>query len=142
TILPYGLGDLKAFLNLNDTQVNVLLNVQKSQQQATQLIYQQINQKQQQLNALLESGSTNAAVIGQLTIDINLLRKQLPVKGEPYRSEALAVLAVDQRAKLAMLVNALQLGPAASEAVNLNLIDRPPVTIQPRLLAADMPTAE
>jgi len=136
-----GFQDLKVYLNLTDTQVQALMAVQKSQQDATTAIYKQISDKQTQLNNLLKGTSPDPFQVGQLSIDINNLRKQLPISGEPYRTNALNVLTADQKNKLTALVAALQLMPAANEAVNLNLIDRPktPVTILPLLRSAAEP---
>lgn len=114
--------DLKTYLNLSDTQLQSLETIQTNKNQAQQAIFQQINTKQQQLNALLNANSSDATQIGQLTIDINNLRKQLPLPLEPYHSQAVAVLTPDQQSKLAALTTALQLGSAASQAVILSLI--------------------
>lgn len=141
SLVPFqpGFADLKAYLNLTDGQVQAIQSVQKSRMQAEQAIYQEINQKQQQLNSLLQSGSTDAASIGQLMIDIQTLRKKLPLNGEPYRTESLAVLSQDQRNKLPDLVNALRLQAAGWQAVNANLIDAPK---PPVLIATPLPAVQ
>jgi hypothetical protein len=56
-------------------------------------------------------------------IDIRTLQQQAQQASKPYRQPALAVLTPDQTNKLAALVQALQLQPAASQAISLNLID-------------------
>jgi hypothetical protein len=80
--------------------------------------------KQTAINNLIASGSNDALQVGQLTLDINNLRKQLLTSGAPFRDQALAVLTPDQKNKLTGLTNALQLQPAAYQAINLNLIDQ------------------
>jgi hypothetical protein len=119
------------YLGLSDAQVQALQGVQSNRNTANQAIYKQINDKQTAINSLIAAGSNDALQIGQLTLDINNLRKQLQTSGAPFREPALAVLTADQKAKLAGLTNALLLQPAAYQAVNLNLID--PVNA-PRIL--------
>jgi Spy/CpxP family protein refolding chaperone len=120
-------AQLKAYLNLTESQIGALQQVQRDRMAAEQAIYQQINEKQRALNVLLQSGSQNATQIGQLMIDIAALQKQVPL-GASYRESALAILSADQRAKLPALVLVRQQQSVAWEAVNWNLIDAP----QPR----------
>ena len=126
-------AQLKAYLNLTDTQLQNLLSIQASRNNAQQAIYKQIADKQTQLNTLLSQGTTDALTVGQLEIDINNLRKQLP--NSSYRSQALAVLTPDQVAKLPSLVNALQLQTTAWQANALYLIDAPALNGPPPLPA-------
>jgi Spy/CpxP family protein refolding chaperone len=118
---PY--TQLTTFLNLTTGQLQSLEQVQQQKNQAVQSIYQQINQKQTQLNAQLTSNSPDPTQIGQLTIDIRALQQQVQQAGKPFRQPALAVLTQDQANKLAMLEQALLLQSTASQAVSLNLID-------------------
>jgi Spy/CpxP family protein refolding chaperone len=128
-------AQLTAYLNLTDTQVQNLLSIQASRNNAQQAIYKQIADKQTQLNTLLSQGTTDALTVGQLEIDINNLRKQLPLPNSSYRAQALAVLTPDQVAKLASLVNALQLQTTAWQANALDLIDAPALNGPPPLPA-------
>lgn len=118
---PY--TDIKQYLALTDAQFQSLQDVQKSRVAADQAIYKQISDKQAAINSLLAAGSNDALQIGQLTLDISSLRKQLPTSGAPFRQSALAVLTQDQKNKLPGLTNVLQLQPAASQAIGLDLID-------------------
>lgn len=137
--VSFNFAEVKAYLNLTDAQLQGLEDIQKARMQAQQAIYQQINQKQQELNSLLQSGSTDALRIGQLTIDINALRKQTPVPGDSYRNQALAVLAQDQKNKLNSLSAALQLQQTAWQAINLNLIDAPQPKPLPMMPPSTLP---
>jgi len=134
---------LKAFLNLTDAQVQSLIQIQANRTAAQQAIYKQINDKQAQLNLLLNQGTSDALTVGQLEIDINNLRKQLQIPNTSYRTSALAVLSPDQTAKLADLVRALQLQQPAWQAITLNLIDAPaptapsPVSMPPMVMPAE-----
>jgi len=118
-------AQLKAYLNLTDAQMQSLTDILNSRNTAQQAIYKQISDKQNQLNTLLKNGTTDALTVGQLEIDINNLRKQLPLPSGNYRDSALGVLTADQKAKLPALVNALLLQQPAYQAVTLNLIDGP-----------------
>ena len=104
--------------------MQALQDVQKNRNAANQAIYKQMGDKQTAINSLIASGSNDALQVGQLTLDINNLRKQLLTSGAPFRDQALAVLTPDQKNKLTGLTNALQLQPAAYQAINLNLIDQ------------------
>jgi Spy/CpxP family protein refolding chaperone len=118
-------SQLKAYLNLSDTQLQSLEDIYKSRLTVQQAIYQQISAKQKQLNQLLAGGTTDAATVGQLMIDIHNLQQQAATPSSTYRDQELKVLSADQAAKLTALVTALQLQQAAYQAVTLNLIDSP-----------------
>jgi Spy/CpxP family protein refolding chaperone len=121
---------LKQALGLTDAQTQQLQDLQKNRQAKTQAIYQQISDKQKQLNDALASASPDAAAIGQLEIDMGNLRKQIGA-GQSVRDEALALLNDAQRAKLTDLQNALQLQRAANEAIGLGLISPPAPVVTP-----------
>jgi Spy/CpxP family protein refolding chaperone len=112
-------------LTLTDTQVRALTDVQNRKGEAERVIYQQLAEKERALSELLNNNSNDALRIGQLMVEINQIRKKLPINGEPYRSDALNVLTVDQKAKLPALVNAMKLQSAGWQAISLNLIDSP-----------------
>ena len=132
---------LRAYLNLTDAQVQSLVANLTNRSTTQQAIYKQINDKQMQLNTLLSQGTSDALTVGQLEIDINNLRKQLPLPNSSYRLMALSVLTPDQTAKLAALVNALLLQPPAYQAITLDLIDAPviaPPPLPPGKLASEL----
>lgn len=134
---PQPYTELKAYLGLSDTQLKALLDVQTSQRAAEMAIYKQINEKQQLLNSLLKGPNPDPLHVGQLTVDINNLRHQLPLSGEPYHTDALKILDAAQNAKLATLNQVLLLILPANQAVTLNLLIRPvpvfPVPFNPLL---------
>ncbi|MBL8230861.1 MAG: hypothetical protein JNL98_20370 [Bryobacterales bacterium] len=140
SILPFPLpvnDQLKSYLNLTDGQIAGLQQVQTRKHEAEKKLYDEIGEKSRTLSGLLQNNSTDAARIGQLMIDIQRLQKQVPVQGEPYRSQSLAVLSQEQRSKLPALVQAMQLQQAAWQAVNFNLIDSP--QMGPRPVPLPMP---
>ena len=132
-ILPYvpRYEELKQHLGLSDAQLENLNDIQTAKYQAEAALWEQLRQKQQALEALLQQNTSDAARVGALMIEINTLRKQLPIPGGPYRQQALNVLTQEQKAKLDALSSALRLIAPASQAVGLNLID--PLTPNPGL---------
>ena len=60
-------------------------------------------------------------------VESKYLSRQLPLKGDTYRTEVLAVLSPAQKAKLPTLLDALKLQAAAWQATELNMIDNPNV---------------
>ncbi|MBK9169711.1 MAG: periplasmic heavy metal sensor [Bryobacterales bacterium] len=131
---PFEPAALKQYLALTDAQVRALQQLQDDHRQAERKVYEQIREKDMQLQQLLRAGSSDAFAIGQLMVEINNLRRQLPISREPFRAPALAVLTEPQQAKLSDLTEALRIAPAGHQAVDLNLIDSPQrdeVWIQP-----------
>lgn len=128
SILPIAprIDELKQHLSLTDAQVTQLQNIQKSKSDAAQAVWEQMRPKEQELARLLEAGSNDVTRIGTLTVELNNLRRQLMnSSNDGYRAQALAVLTADQKAKLAVLDNALRLQAPAHQAISLNLLDYP-----------------
>jgi Spy/CpxP family protein refolding chaperone len=115
-------NEITNYLNLTDSQLQSLTAIQSSKNQAQQTVFKSISQKQRRIDALLEKDGSDAAEIGQLSIDIHQLRKQSMEMFDPYHRQALALLTQEQQAKLAKLSEALQLNTAAYEAVTLSLV--------------------
>lgn len=117
--------EVKQQLGLTDAQMQQLRTIMEERDKANQEVYRQIQEKQTELNLLLESGSRDSARIGQLMIDIYTLGKQPSAPNDQWRRRALAVLTSDQRTKLGSLDQALKLSTPAYQAVTLNLLDAP-----------------
>lgn len=127
-LVPPGQGryaELKSWLNLTDAQLQQLEQIQAQRSREEQAIYDQITQKQTTLYGLLSNGSQDVAQIGQLMVDINTLQRKLPVSSGPYRTQALAVLNDEQKAKLPPLDQAIRLNSTAYQGVSLNLVNPP-----------------
>jgi Spy/CpxP family protein refolding chaperone len=133
--------EVKQHLGLSDAQLQQLRDIMAERDKATQAIYEQLRVKQTELDTLLNGGSTDAARVGQLMIDINRIRRQLPLPSDQYRQRALAVLTPDQRTKLTPLDQAMKLATPAHQAVTLNLIDPPPPG-RPIILRGELPAIE
>jgi hypothetical protein len=133
--------ELKQYLSLTDAQLQSLQTILDNRSQAVQNIYTQISQKNQTLSQLLNSDSGTAAQLGQLLLDIRSLQKQLPLNDAPYKTQAVGVLAADQKAKLPKLAEAPQLQATAGQAGMLLLIDAP-VTGPPGILPIGIGTVD
>lgn len=118
--------ELKQFLGLSEAQVEQLRRILEEKSNERQKAFEQVVQKQNELNALLQNGSRDVVRIGQLTLDIHLLLAQPEPPGLQWRQRALAVLTPEQRTKLATLDQAMKLYNPAQQAVTLDLIDPPP----------------
>jgi hypothetical protein len=118
--------DLQKYLNLTDSQVSALVGIQQQQQQSLTQFYQQLSDKEQTLQSLLQAPSPNPMSIGQTMIDIQSLQKQISqLSTEPYHTQALAVLNQNQLTLLANLTTALQLLAPAYQAASAFLIAYP-----------------
>ena len=124
-VVPQQWDQLKQYLVLTDAQVASLQQIRENRLQQERAIYTQISEKHRQMYALLQQGSNDAATIGRLMVESNNLSRQLPLKGDTYRTEVLAVLTPAQKTKLPTLTEALKLQAAAWQATELNMIDNP-----------------
>jgi len=119
---PQALTELKTALSLTDDQVAQFRQLQQDRMQASRQNWDQVAQKQRELNDLLNSGTADATVVGNMTLEIRALQKQAPPDEQTYRDKALAILNPAQKTKLQLLEQALQLRPAVDEALSVNLL--------------------
>jgi Spy/CpxP family protein refolding chaperone len=122
---PQQWDQLKQYLVLTEAQVSSLEQLRQNRLQQEQGIYRQMAEKQRQMYELLQQGSNDTVAIGRLMVDINNLSRQLPLKGDTYRTEVLAQLTPAQKTKLPGLSEALKLQSVAWQAIELNMIDNP-----------------
>jgi Spy/CpxP family protein refolding chaperone len=117
--------DLKAFLNLSDSQIQGLVQLQQQKGQALQPAVQQAAQTQQKLQQILASPNPDPAAVGQLVIAMFALGQQVQQIAGTFQQQASNLLLDDQRTKLPPLQLALELQPAARQAVSLGLLNAP-----------------
>ena len=118
--------DLKVFLNLSDGQIQGLVQLQQQKGQALQPVVQQAAETQQRLQQVLEAPNPDPAIVGQLVIAIAALRQQIQqIAGGSFQQQASNLLQSDQKTKLPPLQLALELHPAALQAVFLGLLNAP-----------------
>jgi hypothetical protein len=116
---------LKVFLNLSDSQIQALVQLQQQKGQALQPPVQQTAQIQQKLQQILAEPNPDPATVGQLVIAIASLRQQVQQIAGSFQQQASNLLQFDQRTKLPPLQLSLELQLAAQQAVSLGLLNAP-----------------
>jgi hypothetical protein len=116
--------DLNAVLNLSDSQVQSLVQLQQQKPQTLQPLVQQMQQDQQKLQKLLGTNPDPAAV-GNLVIEINTISRQVQQVMSNFQQQALNILLPAQRTQVQSLGDVLRLQPAAQQAVALGLLIPP-----------------
>jgi hypothetical protein len=116
---------LKVFLNLSDTQIQGLVQLQQQKGQALQPVLQQTAQAQQKLQQILAEPNPDPDTVGQLVIAITALQQQVQQIAGSFQQQASNLLQSDQRAKLPPLQLAVELQLAALQAVSLGLLNAP-----------------
>jgi Spy/CpxP family protein refolding chaperone len=117
--------DLKGFLNLSDSQIQALIQLQQQKGQALQPVMEQAAQTQQKLQQILAGPNPDPATVGQLAIAIAALQRQVQQIAVSFQQRASNLLQSDQTTKLPPLQLALELHPAALQAVSLGLLNAP-----------------
>ena len=116
---------LKVFLNLSDSQIQGLVQLQQQKGQALQPVVEQAAQIQQKLQQILAGPNPDPATVGQLVIAIAALRQQVQQIAGSFQQQAFNLLQPDQKTKLPPLQLALDLQPAALQAGSLGLLNAP-----------------
>ena len=117
--------DLKAFLNLSDSQIQGLVQLQQQKGQALQPVVQQVAQTQQKLQQILAAPNPDPATVGQLVISVASLGHQVQQIAGSFQQQASNLLDSDQKTRLPPLQLALELHSAAQQAVSLGLLNAP-----------------
>jgi Spy/CpxP family protein refolding chaperone len=86
-------------------------------------IMEQIREKRQALRQEMEQDSPNAAIVGQLQVEIAELGNQIKAKHEAQVDQLKAMLTDAQKAKLDELQKAAELLPAIQQARGLSLLE-------------------
>ncbi len=117
--------ELKAYLGLQDAQITQIQQIQKQAMESARTVMTQIRDKEQGLRDLLTKGTTDAAAVGKLVLEIDTLRKQIRKSRDTAHDAAVAVLFADQKTKLTALESAAKLAPAIAQAHALALLTPP-----------------
>ncbi len=120
-----GLDDIKTYLNLTDAQIQ---NMQQTRQNAytnLRTTFDQMRAKHTALRDLLDKGTTDAAAVGKLVLDMEALRKQVQQAQAAVRTQLVAQLTPAQQAKLKTLEDSAKLEPAIHGAYALGLLTPP-----------------
>lgn len=114
--------ELKTALGLTDDQVAKLVQNQKDRFEANRAGLTQIADKEHTLRETLNAGGAAAAVVGQMVLDIEALKKHVQENDKTFADSARAILKSDQLTKLSTLEDAAKLEPAIRQAIGLNLM--------------------
>ena len=117
--------DLKVFLNLSDSQIQGLVQLQQQKGQALQPVVRQAAQTQQKLQQILAAPNPDPAMVGQLVIAMATIGKQFQQVFGSFQQQASNLLQFDQRTKLPPLQLSPELQLAAQQAVSLGLLNAP-----------------
>jgi Spy/CpxP family protein refolding chaperone len=117
--------DVKAYLNLTDTQIQQIQAARQGSLDSVKTLQTQVQAKDQALRDLLDKGSTDAAAVGKLMLDINALHKQVKTLMDGVQQRAVSFLSADQKAKLKALEDAAKMQPAIGQAAGLGLLQPP-----------------
>jgi len=130
---PPAPAELKAYLGLSDSQIQALRQIRQQEGEALRSLHDEMAQKQKTLRDQLQAGSTDAAALGRLLLDIQSLRKRIEDAEKTFRDQAANQLTADQKTKLKALEEAAKLQPAIGQAAGLNLLTPPaPTQGEPR----------
>ena len=120
-----GGGRLNSHLSLTDSQMQNLRTIREQHRQATQASMEDLHTKERALRDQLNAGSTDAATLGRMLIEIESARKRNETSRQAFREQAVAALSADQRARLKTLEEARKLVPAIHEAEMMGFLDGP-----------------
>jgi len=124
-----GIAAVKTYLGLSDQQVQQLVELRREEEQLLQPLREQMREKAPALRAALQASNPDPTTVGQLTLDLQNLRRQVAAINEAYHTKALALLDSAQKEKLDDLVAAARRAergrPIVRGATLLNLLAAP-----------------
>ena len=113
---------IKTYLNLTDSQMQALQQVQQQESQSVRSAMQKIRQSQETLQNMLDARNGDAVTLGNLLLDIQAQQSSIAKNRAIFAPQAANILTPDQKTKLQALVAAQQLEPAIQQAIGLLLI--------------------
>ena len=116
---------LKNLLELTDEQIDGLKGLRRSSRESLMSTLQEMRQKRGELRDAMEQEAPDSALVGELTVALKGLREQIKAQRDEQREQALALLTPSQIEALDGLKQAMELGPAAHQAVRMNLLEGP-----------------
>jgi hypothetical protein len=120
------LDALQQYLELTDQQVTDLKTARETFfTNEVRPLMEQVREKREALRTEMQREAPNAAIVGQLQVDMVNLRNQLKAKHEAQVGQLRAMLTDAQRTKLEALQKAADLMPAIHQARGLSLLTGP-----------------
>ena len=118
--------ELKAYLNLTDTQVQALQQLRQNSMASMSSVHAQMRTAEEALQTKMQSGnSSDAAAADSLMMQMSALRKQIEQAQVSLTQQSVATLTADQQTKLKALQAAADLQPDIMQAQMLGLLARP-----------------
>ncbi len=118
--------ELKAYLNLTDTQVQALQTLRQNSMASLSSVHAQMRTAEESLQTKMASGSSSdATAAGNLMMQISTLRKQVQQAQASLTQQSVATLTAEQQTKLKALQAAADLQPDIMQAQMLGLLARP-----------------
>lgn len=130
---------LKTYLSLSDSQLSSLRNLRQQQMEANRATFQEMRTKARALYQQLQAGTTDANAVGTAVLELHALKKKIRDSSASYRTQALALLTDDQKAKLKTLEDAAALHDEVHQATALNLLAKPEMMMGHGPFGMDMP---
>jgi Spy/CpxP family protein refolding chaperone len=122
---PPSLDALKTYLNLTDSQVQALQQIQQQERQTNRATVQKMRQSQANLDDLIQKGGADAATAGRLLLEIQDMQASLSKSHATFSAQSASTLTVDQKSKLKSLQDAMALMPAIHQAAGVGLLAMP-----------------
>jgi Spy/CpxP family protein refolding chaperone len=122
---PPSIDALKTYLNLTDSQVQALQQIQQQERQTNRATVQKMRQSQANLDDLMQKGGADAATAGKLLLEVQDLQASLSKTHGAFSAQATSTLTVDQKSKLKTLQDAMALMPAVHQAAGFGLLALP-----------------
>ncbi len=124
------LSGLQTYLNLTDAQVSQLRQAgeraRRDAEEKARTNEPQIREKRMALEDLFAKGTTDAAAVGRLMLDIRSLEKQVRDAHEAVRTSQLNILTPDQRNRFREIEEEASRPQAIREARRLGMVNGPP----------------
>jgi Spy/CpxP family protein refolding chaperone len=130
---------VKSQLSLTDTQLQSMRSLREQQRQSMQASMEELRTKERSLRDQLKAGSTDAAALGRLMIDIEATRRRTDAARQSVREQVLSTLTADQKAYLKTLEEARKLAPAIREAEMMGLLDPPSPDVEGMMMGRPGP---
>jgi Spy/CpxP family protein refolding chaperone len=123
---PPNFTELKAYLNLTDSQVQALQTLRQNSMASMSTVHAQMRTAEESLRAKMQTGnSSDATAAGNLMMQMSTLRKQVEQAQVSLTQQSIATLTPDQQTKLKALQAAADLQPDIMQAQMLGLLARP-----------------
>jgi Spy/CpxP family protein refolding chaperone len=110
---------------LTDAQRQNLSSMRKQHREAAETSMQDLHARERSLREQVKAGSTDAATLGRLLIDIETSRKQMEASRKAFREQMVGTLSAEQKARLKVLEEARGLASEIHQAERLGLLDAP-----------------